>query len=444
MTRALIRVLCLAAVLAPMVVRAEDAPRPGVGRRHLADYDAEPRLANKRVDVDFLTARLKELGATTYYWLIHHAATDWDDLKLFLPRANEAGIEVWVYLVPPSENAAHMEPFRLDYLRWSEEIAKLSLEHPNLTAWVIDDFYANNDLFTPAYLRQMRERSRPINPRLAFLPLMYFDEMTESFIKNYRAVIDGVVVAYLEDRESINWVWQLVNDAVTDPPAELRFPATISSQPGDFVLASQEAAVLPADRRVVRFRERDTFPGKTSGYHFKQFLVDGEVAWEEDVAGRPPVWRAVEVDVSRFTRGKDRVTLAFRLFDKKGVGNYGVRWFVGDLKADGLEPAAGLDATSKWPVTKRGAFETSFGRVTGPGRRAFHIPFISMVAGNVVEFQMRHGDPVSPERMADQLRISLQARRDGKCDGVVIYCLDKQPSGKLFPLARDLFREFRD
>jgi len=427
--------------------RADDGPRPKIARPHLADYDAEPRLPNGRVDVDRLTARLKELGATTYYWLIYHAPTDWDDLKLFLPKAKEAGIEVWVYLVPPTESAprlgnSYMEPFRLDYPRWAEEIARLSVEHPNLTAWVIDDFYANHDLFTPAYLRKMRERSRPINPRLAFLPLMYFGEMRESFIEDYREVIDGVVVAYLEDRASIDWVWQLTNDAVGDRPAEFGFPPNTPSEPGDFVLAAQEVVVRPADRRIVRFRERDDFVGPTSGYHFKQLLVDGEVAWEEDVAGGLVAWEPVEVDVSQLIGGKDRVTLAFRLIDKKGVGNFNARWYVGDLKAEGLEPAAGLDETSKWSVTKQGAFGTSFGRVAKPGQRTFKIPFISMVAGQAVEFRLRHGDPASPERMANQLRLSLQARRDGKCDGVVIYCLDKRPNSKIFPLARDLFREF--
>ena len=71
---------------------------------HLADYDSELRLPNGRVDTDAMVKRLKELGVTTYYWLIWHAATDWDDLKVFLPKASQAGIEVWVYLVPPSES----------------------------------------------------------------------------------------------------------------------------------------------------------------------------------------------------------------------------------------------------------------------------------------------------------------------------------------------------
>lgn len=44
------------------------------------------------MDGEALLARLKELHVTTYYWLVWHARTDWDDLKLFLPKAAEANI----------------------------------------------------------------------------------------------------------------------------------------------------------------------------------------------------------------------------------------------------------------------------------------------------------------------------------------------------------------
>jgi hypothetical protein len=72
---------------------------------HFADYDSEPRRPDGHVDGDALLARLKELNVTTYYWLVWHAATDWDDLKLFLPKAALANLQVWVYLVPPTESA---------------------------------------------------------------------------------------------------------------------------------------------------------------------------------------------------------------------------------------------------------------------------------------------------------------------------------------------------
>jgi hypothetical protein len=212
MNRLLAFILMLASVVG---LHAADTRSPLKGLP--ADYDSELRRPNGRVDVDAMVRRLQELGVGTYYWLIWHAPTDWDDLKVFLPKARQAGLEVWVYLVPPSEGSGGAgppsQPFGLDFLRWAEEIARLSLQHPNLTGWVIDDFYAN--------------------------------------------------------------------------------------------------------------------------------------------------------------------------------------------------------------------------------------PFISMTAGDAQEFRQRHGDPASPERIADWLRVSLQAWRDGRCDGVVTYCLDKSPRSTTFPLAQKLFREFR-
>ena len=66
-----------------------------------------------------------------------------------------------------------------------------------------------------------------------------------------------------------------------------------------------------------------------------------------------------------------------------------------------------------------------------------------MTAGDTSEFRLRHGDPASPERIAEWLRFCLQAWREGKCDGVVTYCLDKQPRSRVFDLARDLFGQYR-
>ena len=67
-----------------------------------ATYCHAPRTADQRVDVDRLIAELVELHANTYSFCIHGFATDWDDLKLILPRAREKNIRVWASLVPPS------------------------------------------------------------------------------------------------------------------------------------------------------------------------------------------------------------------------------------------------------------------------------------------------------------------------------------------------------
>jgi hypothetical protein len=431
----------------PTLAQNGASGRAGHVPLHFADYDSEPRRPDGHVDADALVARLKELRVTTYYWLVWHAATDWDDLKLFLPKAAQVNLQVWVYLVPPTESApkygtTYMEPFRLDYGRWAEEIARLSLQHTNLTAWVIDDFYANHEFFTPAAVRDLQKRGKGINPRLAFLPLMYFGEIRRPFVQDYREVIDGVVVAYPQDRDEVDHAWAILNDAAVVLPGELGFPASTPSQPGDSVQASQSAAVLPGGPQRLSFRERDDFTAGTSGYHFKQLLVNGVVVWEEDVAGGTNAWRDIAVDVSAAARGNANLTVAFRLLDKKGVSNFGVRWQVKDLQADGLTLAANLNWPQQWQVSQRGPFEAGFGDRLQPPQRRFHVPFIVMTAGDAGEFKLRHGDPASPERMAEWLRFCLQAWREGKCDGVVTYCLDKKPHSRTFDLARDLFGQY--
>lgn len=400
------------------------------------------------MDGDALLARLKELHVTTYYWLVWHAGTDWDDLKLFLPKAAQAHLQVWVYLVPPTESApqegnVYPEPFRLDYGRWAEEIARLSLQHTNLTGWVIDDFYANHAFFTPAAVRDFQRRAKSINPRLVFLPLMSYGEIRRPFVEDYREVIDGVVVAYPQDREDIDQAWAILNDAATVISGELSYPWSSPSQAGDFIRASQSATVLPGVIKQLRFRERDDFTGKTAGYHFKQLLINGAVAWEEDVAGGSNAWREVTVDVADAARGRTNLTVTFCLLDKKGVSNFGVRWQMKDLQMEGLKLAAGLDQPEQWKVSQRGAFEAGFGDRIKPPQHRFHVPFIVMTAGDASEFRLRHGDPASPERIAQWLRFCLVAWREGKCDGVVTYCLDKRAGSRAFDLTRDLFGQYR-
>ena len=133
--------------------------------------------------------------------------------------------------------------------------------------------------------------------------------------------------------------------------------------------------------------------------------------------------------------------LTFRLFDKKGVSNFGVRWRLKDLRVEGLRPAATLAQAEKWQVRQTGPFEAGFGPAVKTQKPRFHIPFIVMTAGDAGEFRLRHGEPASPERIAAWLRFSLQTWREGQCDGVVTYCLDKRPGSQVFPFARNLFQQ---
>jgi hypothetical protein len=207
-------------------------------------------------------------------------------------------------------------------------------------------------------------------------------------------------------------------------------------------MVSQPAAPF-GNRQSLTFLERDDFNGPTDGYHFKQLLINGSVVWEEDVAGGTNDWREVKVDVSEHARGKANTTVAFRLLDKKGVSNFGVRWRLKDLHGEGLKLSASLEVPARWKLEQRGPFEAGFGEELQKHEPRFHIPLYVMTAAQPVEFKLRHGEPASPERISQWLQMCLDEMQKGKCDGVVTYCLDKSTNSPTFPLTQNLFREFK-
>ncbi len=157
-------------------------------------YAAEPRTKG-RVDTDRLVTELLKARVNTYNFLVHHQPTDWDDLLIFLPKAQAKGIKVWVTLVPPSEPPLSV-PFGSDYQRWAVELAKLSLAETNLVAWSIDDFFYNEKLFTPDYIQHMVAGSHAINPQFAFVPCLYYRQVTPVRLANYARYFDGVLFPY--------------------------------------------------------------------------------------------------------------------------------------------------------------------------------------------------------------------------------------------------------
>lgn len=165
-------------------------------------YASPPRLANGRVDISKLIYELKDLNANTYNWLILSNEKDWDDLQLFLPQAKKNKINVWVTVVPFSEAKPRAkwssEPFGTDYVKWAQEIAKLSLQYPNLKAFSIDDFVAwNLQFYTPQYTAEFVNAMRKINPRLAFVPCIYYNSTKiTDYSKDYLPYFDGVLFPY--------------------------------------------------------------------------------------------------------------------------------------------------------------------------------------------------------------------------------------------------------
>lgn len=200
-----------AAALPPELARAEPflSAMEGGNTVEAKIREARPRADGFRhIDTAATIGHLRQLHATMYTFGIWDKATDWDDLRLeFAPAAARAGIDVMVYLVPPSEcfrnSARHLDgrcsrPYDEDYVRWATEIAKLSLTYPNVRSWGIDDFLAgaNGELFTKEYLGQVRAAQQAVNPRLKWYVTLYSWDITPTTADKIKGSLDGVIYPY--------------------------------------------------------------------------------------------------------------------------------------------------------------------------------------------------------------------------------------------------------
>lgn len=417
----------------------------------LGDYNRHLRGPDRRADNQKMIQRLTDLGANTFMWLIWHRATDWDDLHDFLPLAREAGISVWVYLVPHSESGRqgdrvfpYSEPFRLDYVRWAEEIARLSLQHDNLIGWVIDDFWYNfdkPDRFTEEYTARMVQAGKANNPRLKFYPLMYYRQLDLEFAQKLAPLVDGVVAAYPRDRAEIEQVLPFLQDAYEVPATiTVAFPAWTPSQPGDHGLVSTTARVHSAAEASVTFRYRDDFHGPTDGYHFMQMRVDDRVVWEEDVAGHDE--GEVTVDLSQVAAGKEQLRISLGVHDKQGVAQFPVRAHFSLLEVSGLQmEKAALEGFDAWEQRTRGSFSLDpAAALRGAGQ--YHLPLIVMPSGSRAEYENRWGVDPTAQMIADKVSMILELVAESRIEGVVTYCLDKSDGSDDLDAMAEVYHRF--
>src|SRR5579875_676532 len=184
------------------VATATTAPHPAYSGM-LADYAAPVRESTPRadgqlhVDTPATITKLKSLHVTDYFYLVWQQASDWTDLSAqFLPAAQKAGIKVWVYLVPPSEGPS--QPYGADYLKWVTEIAQLSTKFPDLRGWAMDDFARGSNLatFTPEFFQQAEKIVDATNPRLQFLPITYYTDLSPQLLATYQRYFAGLIFPY--------------------------------------------------------------------------------------------------------------------------------------------------------------------------------------------------------------------------------------------------------
>ncbi|HUZ47505.1 MAG TPA: hypothetical protein VMW54_12790 [Terriglobia bacterium] len=164
--------------------------------------------ARGAIDSEATIRILKAKGLSCYGALIWRqrehgsVAFDWGSFKQFVAAAAPAGIDVWAILIPPSEGG-DSPPFNRDYVRWMQELAKLSLRYPNLRGVNIDDYLSGTSkkTFTPAYTCNLYHAKQAINPKLQFAPTLY--DLDRPLAEQYGGCVDGV------------WLWWTNLDMTT-------------------------------------------------------------------------------------------------------------------------------------------------------------------------------------------------------------------------------------
>ena len=213
--------ICLLALIVPGVAAAKpaapaDPPKAPFlsamsGGNTIASplREEKPRADGYRhLDTPAMIKRLRELNVNTFTYGIWEQHSDWDDLvKEFAPAAKAAGIEIMVYIVPPSEcflnETTHLDgrcsrPYNMDYRAWGKAIAELSLRYDNVVSWGIDDFLVgdNAKLFTKEYLDSIRAIMDGINPGLKWYVTLYYWEITPEHMATIGDALDGVIYPY--------------------------------------------------------------------------------------------------------------------------------------------------------------------------------------------------------------------------------------------------------
>jgi hypothetical protein len=423
---------------------ADTSPR--LAGTFYADYASELREATPRADgylhvnTPVLIQRLLEAKVTTYAFLVWNQPSDWDDFRLeFLPAAQAAQLNVWLYLTPPSENlppSAYV-PYGSNYVTWATEAAKLAQQYPALTALAIDDFDYDLDFFTPSYVSNMMYVAHAYCPSLSFLPVnsdlshsptFPTNIISPAFLDAYGAYCGGVIFPFL------NWTnygdlsvetAQILNnsDILQGKLAQflVTFPTNTASQAGDFTSLSEylvNDAGFTNTSYPFRFRVSNNYNGPTAGYHKLQVLVDSTVIWEADIAGATGI-QDVTLDLKGNLAGKIAAALTVRFYEAQGVYNYGVQvsW---NLPAGNWTPA------ETGALMGTGAYY--------PATPELSVPLVVMIyAGGYGTWK----PTLDYLRQANLTAFSaVQTRRAG---AIIQYCLDKSDSSQQIPLIQQLY-----
>jgi hypothetical protein len=333
----------------------------------------------KHIDTTATVSKLSAAHINTYAYLIYDSPlygtgtaaqttqAQWNDLPGFASAAATAGIDVLVYLVPPTESTqAGYLPYGWNYKSWADAIASLAVTHPNIREIVMDDFAANTVeggstlgfAFTPAYVSQMMTSARATAPWLKFRVIMYYPSYvgTAAVMPAFRPVVDGVIFPYrattpgggfnTTDSSLATSQGKVVGAMIKchggNHCAQIEYPKNTPSTGGYLGSLSQTITVTAGATKTLTFWQDDDYNSTTSGFHYLQALIDGSVVWQSDVAASSDgLWHQQTVDVTSALAGRTSATLTLRVWDAHGVSNFHVTGWFDDVAGSGFTVSDG-------------------------------------------------------------------------------------------------------
>lgn len=416
-----------------------------------AAYGSTVRDGEGRIDVAATIGRAAGLGVTTYQYLVYNAAgydsaADWADLPAFLSAAASRGIDVWVYLVGPSEastagnpcSADNYPPFRGSYANWFRGVGALAAAHRNLTAIGLDDLPydsvgrpgARCATFTPENLAWLHGLADAAAHRhLPLYATYYLQDLSgpRAVVDAFRGALDGAVLPYNAIGEGTGDAWVDVVTTVESCRATTSSTTclTVWLPPSTAIPRGSRGQAVTgftptATSGTLSFAWADSYLGASKGAVLLQVLVGTRVVWQGDVASNGGHrWRSVSAPLTGLRPGV-RTTLTVRVLAATQLNNFGA-----SVKVDGLTVRGGRlggDALHGvgWTTSGSGGLRTAF--------RA-RLPIQWMVYG-----RSYHG--ITPTAATVTAELGVWKRHRAVLGGVTLFQVPLDPSSAVFAAAR--------
>lgn len=453
--------LVVASLMSPLLLRADHstpvAPFPGSGTATTrpvdlhqdflyGDYGNPVRKLDRvtgrpTIDIEATITALSRASVSSYAYLIapdssgdpEVSQNQFDALPQLAAAAEHARIDIYVYLVPPSEAPlGSYAPYQWDYTAWASAIGRMASSHPSIKGIIIDDFGSNTVPstkhsfgFTEAYVARMMVESRSYAPWLLFIPVMYYHDFVgaRAVAAEYRAVSDAAIFPFFSStdaprvpgstRDHVGAYAQGtdVSGALSCHLAptclQLQFPRQAPLSSGSWAVLNGSIRVVPNTTREVRFWA-----------HSDSAADDGEIDLSVSIdqlvvqtVRLKSGWHQYLVSLTEQTRGKSSAEIEIKVAQRQGAVSPPASVLFGESSIGGDSSMAAIHA--KLDLT------TSTGVQS---RTVASVPMIFMTYAMPLGIENGIGADSNYVQLVLQQVALLRA--EGRARGSMIYCLN--------------------